>query len=62
MENLRVFDAQDFIAEVTQHIPLPRVRLVRYENNQSRESLEIEVVRSGYVILFEELCYLAFCD
>ncbi len=32
-ENLSVFDAQDFIAEVTQHIPLPRVRLVRYKNN-----------------------------
>jgi len=29
-ENLKVFKAEDFIAEFTQHIPPSRVRLIRY--------------------------------
>ena len=39
-ENLKVFDAEDFIAELTQHIPLPRMRLIRYYGLYSSRSKE----------------------
>jgi hypothetical protein len=37
-ENLKVFTAEDFIAELTQHIPPARVRLIRYYGLYSSKS------------------------
>ena len=37
-ENLKVYDADEFIARLTQHIPLPRIRLIRYFDLYSSKS------------------------
>ena len=37
-ENLKVFSAEDFISQVTQHIPPPRMRLIRYYGLYSSRS------------------------
>jgi hypothetical protein len=37
-ENLKVYDADKFIARLTQHIPLPRIRLIRYFDLYSSKS------------------------
>jgi hypothetical protein len=37
-ENLKVFTAEDFLAELTQHIPPARVRLIRYYGLYSSKS------------------------
>ncbi len=37
-ENLKVYDADEFIARLAQHIPLPRIRLIRYFDLYSSKS------------------------
>ncbi len=37
-ENLKVYDADEFIAKLVQHIPLPRIRLIRYFDLYSSKS------------------------
>ena len=37
-ENLKVFTAEDFISELTQHVPPPRKRLIRYYGLYSSRS------------------------
>jgi hypothetical protein len=37
-ENLKVYDADEFIARLAQHIPLPKIRLIRYFDLYSSKS------------------------
>jgi len=37
-ENLKVFDAVEFIGQTVQHIPIPRIRLIRYYGLYSSKS------------------------
>ena len=37
-ENLKVYEADEFIARLSQHIPLPRIRLIRYFDLYSSKS------------------------
>jgi CRISPR/Cas system CSM-associated protein Csm2 small subunit len=37
-ENLKIYDADEFIARLAQHIPLPRIRLIRYFDMYSSKS------------------------
>ena len=45
--NFQVFDALDFIAEITQHIPDPRTHLVRYFGWYSNKSRGIRAKAAG---------------
>ena len=45
--NFQVFDALDFIAELTQHIPDPRTHLVRYFGFYSNKSRGMRAKTGG---------------